>query len=269
MNTMSKLSAIALAFLLALASRPVAAAPVIGEPAFGDQASFPLPQAFLNLDADVDSISADEICQLTASNFDTLTHLSASHRSDINHAQFLEQVATVDELIAAMLGLPTSDEPSGDVMAAADVDALLASILGDPMAILDSTELSELADDEDDTNGGAEVGVDLASSFGSGGSAGGAWYGGSIAHMGGPTSNSDGHSNQPGNTNFSSHGKHGSSGGVIHSYVGGHHHYRSLHAVVPAGSSAVPLPAGVWAGLILIAGLAIAYRMRAGRWIGA
>jgi hypothetical protein len=192
--------------------------------------------------------------EMTACELDALGGVSLALSDNAGDTMLVEAKAAED-MIAALIGLPLVGiegfATSNTLAGAPDIDALVASILGNDGVDADEA-IAELAA----TDGMLESSINL---MGNGGG-GGAFYGGANAHLGGPNTNN--------NTGHSSH-VHG--GGTI-SNGGG---TASPSVVVPtiistdgsaiSGATTVPLPSGAWAGLGLLGTLGAAYGIRTKR----
>lgn len=157
----------------------------------------------------------------------------------------LFQAESAQDLLAALIGLPMlgiDGLASIDTLAAGgDVDEALAALLGgDSDLSIDGTLADALSTEEANGNG-----VNFASSFG-----GGAWYGGHLydGTMGGSAINAGSHTVEGINNGGGGGGGGGSAG----------------HNSVSA-AAAVPLPSGAWAGMLTLAVLATVRKFRIAR----
>jgi hypothetical protein len=202
--------------------------------------------------------------EITAAEMDVLqgVKLALGDMIDNQDAMLLQAVAAQD-LISAMIGVPLMGIDSlamiDTLAGTGDIDSLLAELLDSdtPFDVtVGQAELAAANDADPDS-------VSFASSLGGGG----AWYGGHLADLGygggGGGSSGESYGGDAGG-GASGGGGGGSKGSPHHSHV---KHNRLALAAADTQAQAVPLPAGAWAGLILMASLAAAHKIRGNRAI--
>ncbi len=192
--------------------------------------------------------------EITAAEMDVLggVKLALGDLLDTQDAMLVEAQAAQD-LISALLGVPLVGI---DALAAidtladsVDLQSLLAALLSSDLPIdvtIGQAELAAATESQDDGT------VSFASDLGGGG---GAWYGGHIANFG----------NGPGNGNGGTAKSYGGSAGGGGGGSGGTSakpHHAHHHALRADAAVAVPLPAGAWAGLVLMTILAAGLKLR-------
>jgi hypothetical protein len=291
--------------LAAIASRPVAAYPLIrmGGPeavltALAGECDI---EAFLALLANP-SAGADDpalrlnalkamslgglggIGDLTACQADALNGVALALNDEISsHDAMLLQGESAEDMIAALLGVPMTGVdglPAIDQAAAgSEADSDLALALVDELNLPDA--LAKLQDTEITSDGITSDNTNLASSFDGAGGGGG---------LGGALSNITGGAWYGGTKNRSAGGNVGGTSGGGHHTAGNSHkskHHTATPAIVPGGNppttvtqapgyngqinsgdvGVVPLPSASWGGLILIGLLGATRKTRLARAI--